>query len=208
MAFIDYGAILKVNNSFINKDKDFFMEKSDMNYICEKTFNKFSNDFVKIQYNFFVCAGDKEFLVCFRKGLVVFISNEKILSFVWDSPFKSQTLFFDNLPSVTIEKLDNEGYTEKAEPFEELFSFSNFKEYKKKRIKYARWIYQQNKNKKFNKIDTNRWRATWEYKNNKYEVIFGYGIDNSTEVWEEIRDNHYNYTEKEKRIINEWFNNG
>lgn len=210
MSCIDYGVMLKVNGVFINKNQDFAMEKSDTGYMCEKAFSKFSNDYLQVQDNFFIYAGDNQFLVCIYKSLIVFISDEKVLNYVWSSPFKTQTLFFDNLPSVTITKLDNDGYMDTLFSFDEnIYCYKSEKEYKKIKLKWAKTLHQRNKRKNFwFKRDTQRWLATWEHNNNKYEVIFGYGVDNCKDIWEEIKDNSYHFTEKEKRIINEWFNNG
>ena len=35
MSMIDYGALLKVDNIFVNKNKDLFMKCSDTGYMCE-----------------------------------------------------------------------------------------------------------------------------------------------------------------------------
>lgn len=58
MAFIDYGALLKVNGEFINKNRDIFMNKSDTGYICEKAKDD-QGDWHSVQGNYFVYAGDE-----------------------------------------------------------------------------------------------------------------------------------------------------
>lgn len=46
---------------------------------------------------------------------------------------------------------------------------------------------------------SNRYKLRFEYKNNLYEVLYGYGVDVDKNKW-------YDVTKKERRYINKWFN--
>lgn len=155
MAIIDYGAILKVNGKFINKNKDLFMEQTDMGYEPQ-------NEDVG-----FVTTGDKNFLLSFFATNVYIYHNDKMIGWIHESPFISETIFNgDNLPNVKIEHLDKNKYLKKYTP---------------------------------------RWKATWDYKDNHYEVIFGMGIDPNEKVWKRIKYNCYDFTDIEREIIDAWF---
>lgn len=51
------------------------------------------------------------------------------------------------------------------------------------------------------------WRniVQFELNGHTYEVIFGYGIDPSEKVWGSIKDEHYEFTDLERQIIDSWF---
>ena len=169
MASIDYGAILKVNDKFINKDCDLFMRMKDCVGFTLKTayHNKYGD--INIDGNYFVYAGDENLLMCFYKGSCVVVSNGVILG-VYSTEFKSETFFLDET-KLTISRLDN---TYKKDEYD---------------CKYRSY----------------RFKATWEYKGNKYECIYGYGIETYSDIWEEIR-NRFDYSKKEVDIIDSWFN--
>lgn len=162
MALIDYGAILRVNGKFINKNCDLFMHSSDTGYVCEQALHP-NGEMIDIDKEFYVYAGDENFMLCFYKGLFYVISHNKIILAKWNILFMSETFYFDGLPSVNVERLDNK---------------------------------------------TQRWLATWIHNGNKYEVIFGYGIDPDEEVWNRIKFDGYKFTDIEREIIDEWFKEG
>lgn len=224
MAMIDYGAILRVNGKFINKNKEMFMESSDTGYVCKKASYNYDGEEheVDIDGNYFVYAGDENFLLCFYKSMAYIIHNNKVIKSIWNNPFLSETFYFDNLPSVTIEHLDKNTY---IEPIESLGTWENYvkenwigatgkeklselengsKRYKLfcKRLK---GIARERKNSdKWHKYKTQRWKATWEYNGNKYEVIYGYGIEPNKEVWNNCKYD-YGFTDVERKIIDKWF---
>lgn len=225
MAMIDYGAILKVNGKFINKNnEDLFMKCSDTGYVCKKaSYNYDGKEYeIDIDGNFFVYAGDENFLLCFYKSTAYAIHNNKVVKSIGNNPFLSETFYIDNLPSVTIEHLDKNTY---IEPIESLKTWENYvkenwigatgkeklselengyKEYKwfQKRLKY---IGRCNRRKDGYKYKTQRWKATWDYNGNKYEVIFGYGIDSNEKVWNDIKFDYYGFTDIEREVIDKWF---
>lgn len=69
--------------------------------------------------------------------------------------------------------------------------------------KYIRLAKRRHRCKPF-KYLTDRYIAEWDYDGNHYEVIYGYGIDPQKDVWDSIK-NEWNFTEKEKEIIDTWF---
>ena len=58
MASVDYGAILRKNGIFVNKDKGLFMNmKEAVGYSLEKI-ERGNEDTIQIEGDFFVYAGD------------------------------------------------------------------------------------------------------------------------------------------------------
>lgn len=229
MSAIDYGALLKVNDKFINKNKDLFMNCSDTGYICNEA--EYYDDYqdkwetIPIGGNYYVYAGDEKFLVVFYKSLFRVIHNNKIICNRWNDPFISETIYFDELPSIKVEYLDKNLYVEPVESLgtwkdyvkenwqntsgnEKLSELENghkrYKWFMKALKRNARYIKHLNK---YDKYRTPRWLATWDYNGNHYEVIFGYGIDPNEKVWNDIKYDSYDFTDIEREIIDIWFNN-
>ncbi|MBS5083240.1 MAG: hypothetical protein KH031_24155 [Clostridiales bacterium] len=220
MAMIDYGALLRINGKFINKNIGLFMNQSNTGYILEKARYKNSsvNDkYININGNFYVYAGDKNLLLTFHKGSFYVISNGIILKSISFVPFIAETFYINDI-SIKVAHLepDIQANSDKIETWKEFVRNNwinatgeekiydlehGFQEYKRfiKRVKRARRnsIY---------KYRTNRWNVEWKYNGDKYEVIFGYGIDPNIETWNEIKNNSYGFTEKEINIIDKWFN--
>ena len=229
IAFIDYGALLKVNGKFINKNGDLFMDCSDTGYICDKAtyFDEYQNKETEIYIagDYYVYAGDKNFMLCFYKGLMRVISNNKQICSRWNIPFASETIYLDGFPSIHVQHLDKNIYTipveslgtwkdfvkqywigatgdEKLSDLE--YGYKRFKQFRKAAKKRARY---RRSPKRYDRYRTGRWLATWEYNGNHYEVIFGYGIDPDEKIWERIKfdDDGYEFTDVERNIIDSWF---
>lgn len=220
MAMVDYGALLRVNGKFVNKNCNLFMESSNTGYSLEKArfadVSIYDKD-VDIDGNFYVYAGDENLLLTFYKGYFYVISNEKILKVVSNVSFISETFYIDSVkikvshlePELQIERYDVETWKDyvkehwiNATGNEKLNELCNgLKEYKRfikrsKRKAEGRNAY---------KDRTQRWLAQWEHNGDMYEVIFGYGIDPNEEVWNDIKHSSYGFTKREVEIIDEWF---
>ena len=221
MAAIDYGALLKVNGKFINKNGELFMDASDTGYILENAKYKDTSIYdkdVDIDGNFYVYAGDKDLLLTFYKGFFYVISDGLILTAVSNVPFISET-FNINGVKIKVSHLELELQIDEGEDVgtwkdfvrehwrgatgeEKLSQLENgLKQYKiflkkLKRKASGRDVY---------KDRTQRWIAGWEHNGDKYEVIFGYGIDPCEEVWNDIKNDSYGFTKREIKIIDGWF---
>ena len=226
MAMIDYGAMLRVNGKFINKNQGMFMQSSDTEYVCEKAIEKDGRE-IDVNGNYFVYAGDENFLIVFYKGCYKVISKGKVILSEWNMPFSSQTYLLDNLPALKIsrlstrfdvDKLESEGSWKNYvienwvdangdEPLSELEG--GRREYKKF-LKRAKRRFYFNKHNKGCKYRPFRFLAEWEYDGRKYEVIFGYGIEPNEDVWDKIKngDNGYGFRKEEIEIIDNWFQKG
>ena len=221
MAMIDYGALLRVDGKFINKNKGMFMDSSDTGYVCNKATDKEGN-VVNIDRNYFVYAGDKNFLLVFYKGLYKVISNEEIIFSQWDMPFNAETHYFEGLTNVKVSQLSKwyeivetdrigtwedfvkeywAGTTGKEKLSELADGYKYFKRFRK-RCKKAAYV---NRHGGAYKTRSCRYIAEWEYNGHKYEVIFGYGIDNDEKVWNEIKNKSYGFREDEIELIDSWF---
>ena len=205
LALIDYGSLLRVNGKFINKNCDLFMHSSDTGYVCEQATCS-NGEQINIDGNFYVYAGDENFMLCFYKQQFCVISHNKILRYEYNLPFLSETFYFDNLPDVRIDQLDRELRTNYyCSPWDEhdkqfiLWQYG----YKNGYLKILRHVNQCKKIRKKNY--SGRYLATWNYNGNKYEVIFGYGIDPDEEVWNRIKFDGYEFTDVEREIIDRWF---
>lgn len=210
MSMIDYGVIIKKNGEFINKDKGLFMK-------CPN----FVHD--KYRDNYFCYLGDKDCYVMTYKGCLIVVINGEMEWICYDSPFLSQTRYCENF-NIKIEHLDKnyvyEYYEDYGKSWEELVDeyyyypkYDGERSYDPYDLEYGNEFYkrmlkikkQMSRTKGIcYKYLTNRYRATWEYKGDKYEIIFGYGIDNKEDVWYNIRDK-WKYTDNERSIIDEWF---
>lgn len=231
IAFIDYGALLKVNGKFINKNDDLFMYCSDTGYVCDKAtyFDEYQNKETEIDIagNYYVYAGDENFMLCFYKGLMRVISNNKQICSRWNIPFASETIYLNGFPSIHVQHLDKNIY---IEPVESLGTWKDFvkqywigttgdeklyelegghERYKRFRKMLKRNARDRKNPKRWDRYRTGRWLATWEYNEKKYEVIFGYGIDPDEETWERIKfddeNGGYGFTDIEREIIDSWF---
>lgn len=226
MSMIDYGALLRINGEFINKNLGLFMNYSDTGYMCKKAlYNYDSKEYeIDIDGNYFVYAGDENFFLCFYKGLAYIIHKNKVIKSIWNNSFLSETFYFDALPSITIEHLDKNIYIEQIESLgtwenyvkenwigatgkEKISELENGRRNYKWFHKRLKQISRQRKNPRYwIKYKTSRWKATWDYNGNHYEVIYGYGIDPNEKVWNDIKFDHYEFTDVEREIIDEWFN--
>ena len=179
MAMIDYGAILRVDGKFINKNKGMFMETSDTGYKPpeEAIYTRY-DEVIKIKNNYFVYAGDENFLVCFYKTVIVIVSNGKVIVGGWSFPFKEETFFIDSLPSVKISHLDKQKYPDDSyilDDFDKGIIESDRRNNKKKQIciwhKIIKRLKRWHKNKS-NYYYSNRYIATWDYNGHHYECIY------------------------------------
>lgn len=219
MAAIDYGALLRVNGVFINKNENLFMDKSNTGYVLDKArYEDISIYDINIDGDFYVYAGDKNLLLTFYKGFFYVISDGSILMAVSNVPFISET-FYINGVQIKVSHLDPELQIDEGEDIgtwkdyvkehwrgatgdEKLSQLeSGSKRYKiflkKLKRKASGW--------NVHKDRTQRWIAEWDHSGNKYEVIFGYGIDPCENVWSDIKYNSYGFTKREIEIIDDWF---
>ena len=215
MAMIDYGALLRVDGKLVNNEM--FMDASDTGYVCEKAYYPKYDEDININGNYFVYAGDEELLLCFYKCQCLVISNNKVITGIWSVPFASETFFLPNNVNLKISHLDKEL---KIEPLLKSTNFEDFmreeysdhylesiSEYKLKNERkwFKKMVKKSHTNKNIcYKYRTNRYLAEWDYKGKHYEVIFGYGIDADKEVFGDIK-HLYDFTDTERKIIDEWF---
>lgn len=219
MAAIDYGALLRVNGKFINRNCGLFMDASNTGYVLERARYEDASIYdkdVDINGNFYVYAGDKDLLLTFYKGYCYVISNELIIETVSNSPFISETLHIGDArikvshldPNLQIDRDNSETWEEFVEGNwidttgkEKLCELRNGL---RRRREFLRRAKARNRYKGF-KYRTNRWIAEWEHNGDKYEVIFGSGIDPCEKVWNDIKHDSYGFTKKEIETIDEWF---
>lgn len=198
MAFIDYGALLRINDKFINKNQDMFMD-----LIYETAIDDKGNEY-NINGNYFVGAGDKNFYLVFYKKFFHIISNGKIIYTYGNSPFNSEIFYFDNFSNVKIEHIDKNIYFRNYNflyNYDKEFYLKKFGK-KKGQLKINR-KYKKSRRKCYS-YKTDKYLATWEYDGNKYEVIFGYNIECNEKYYNDIK-NTYEYTDIEIELIDSWF---
>lgn len=219
MAAIDYGALLRVNGEFINKNKNLFMDVSNTGYFLEKaryTDTDIYDKDIDIR-SFYVYAGDENLLLTFYKGYFYVISSEKIIKEVSNVPFISETFYLEEVkikvshldPDIQVEEDDIGTWKEYVKEHwvdatgeEKLSDLQNgFREYKR----FIKRLKRKVSGRSAYKYRTNRWIAEWEHKSDKYEVIFGYGIDPNIFVWNDIKNEAYGFTKREIAVIDGWF---
>lgn len=209
MAFIDYGAMLRIDGRFVNKNTSLFMKVSDTGYEPPE-YVEYEGAKFNIRGNYFVYAGDEEFLICFYKNIYIIISNGEVLKASYGDNISRISYIFPQC-EVTIKHLDNNKYIWKEAVTLDEFDKNHIKVTKCKQ--YIRIIHRQCK--RANRLKRNkgswvydkspRYIATWEYKGRKYECIFGYGIDPQRDVWDDIKYNRYYFSDIERNIIDSWF---
>lgn len=194
MAYTDYGAILKIDGVFVNKDKGLFADmKESVGFEIDKL--AYDGYDIPVSESYFVYAGGEHMLLCFYKGNCLLISDGKIIGWL-DTEFLSEVFYLKELPNVKISKLDKV----KHKYIEEL-NFTLKKHYNKNEwYKYVKRHMRYLKNEAY----SYRFKAEWEYNGHTYECIYGYGIDPNTETWERIKRD-YDFSEKEVEEINKWF---
>ena len=205
MAFIDYGALLRINGKFVNKNRELFMESSSSGEIIGDA----SCSDIKphhIEGNYFVVAGDKNFCLCFYKTRFIAVLNKKIIKTWYNSGFNKET-FDVNRIKISIKMIDPEyeldyyGVPDEDTYLRYVYNYGKRRGaliFQRRYKKARKVVYKHKHGQKF--------LATWEYNGDKYEVIFGYGIDPSEEMYNDIKLNSYNYSKKEIKLIDEWFN--
>ena len=211
MASLDYGALLKVNGNFINKNGDLFMGASDTGFIFNKAFNPSLNEEIHVHGNYYVYAGDENLLLCFYKTTFTIISNGVVVCNYsnYTNSFDKEEIYMDNLPVIKVERLSGVAREDiscmpETDGKERLiqrygYSYGLLKWYRE-------WkSYERNKRAHSNMSKTNRFKASWEYNGNKYEVIYGYGIDPSEMRWNKIKTDSYGFSEDEIELIDKWF---
>lgn len=212
MAFLDYGALLKVDDIFINRN-EFFMKESNTGYIpTEKTSSEYGSK--PIKGNFFVFAGDRHFLIAFYKtGFAVFSEGKCIdVNFLLDDeedPFPNCQLFsYENLPTVSVELIDKTWYDHYLdigwESEKECIDFYGEEEGRKE---YARAVAISKES--IGKIRRTSFKATWEYNDHTYECLFGYALDSSDKYYFELvkKDNPYKLSKVEIEALASFFEN-
>lgn len=204
MATIDYGALLRVDGKLINRGQ-MFMDSSDTGYICEKALHS-DGKYYDIDGDYFVYAGDQNFMIVFYKGSFKVISHEKVILSEWNMGFASYTYFLHGLPTLKVSRLSKKRLTYDSwrcyESYDEFLKFSGSRSIKK----YLRIVKRIGRDKRVRKgYYPYRFLAEWYYDGRHYEVIFGYGIDTDENVWKRIRNDSYDFNEDEKEIIDRWF---
>ena len=222
MAMIDYGALLRVDDKLINKNTDMFMTASDTGHVAK---NIIDTDGVPrdVDGNYFVYAGDEHFCIAFYKGMYKVISDGRVIYSAWNIPFNSETHLFEGLPTLKVSRLSKDFEIEKVsrgETWEEyvrehwigatgkesVYHLSDGKNRLKLFRKSLKRYAYLNRHGGLGKVRPYRFLAEWEYKGKKYEVIFGYGIDNEEKTWNEIKDKAYGFRTEEVKVIDSWFN--
>lgn len=211
MSIMDYGAILRVNGKFVNKNEDLFMEKSDTGYVCEKALHD-DGKYYDIDGDYFVYAGDEDLLFCFYKGMAKAVSHNKVIWTGWNFPFKSETFYINDNVKITVKRLDSKYYVDYIPHIDQ--NDYEYMVYKRGKRRADIW-----RNRFYKNIHmvlsgrcgsytrrSYRFLAEWEHNGKSYEVIFGSGIDPDEQVWENIKNTSYNFSKTEIEIIDSWFN--
>ncbi len=207
MAMMDYGALLRVNGKFINKDKGMFVDMKDQcGFELERAYTK--KDCYDISGNYFVYAGKPDLLLVFYKTHFHVIQNGRVIRTWWAGNWVFNNEIF-NVGSVDIsvgvidKDLHREYYGSDFDELDREFYLYNYGKrlgnmHIQRRFKRTRRNYGLVKG-------SSKYIATWEFNSDKYEVIFGYGIDPTEKVYNDIKYDSYGYTTNEIKLIDSWF---
>ena len=196
MSIMDYGAIVKKNDVFINKNQDLFQNmKEAVGFELDKAIDNKGYSY-NIDGSNYVYIGDENLMVCFYKCGFTVISSGKVIrrgnGFDWN-----EVNYNIENTILNIKHLDNTEYVEDG-----WFNIYDREDFDSE-IEWLRYIKRVNrmKKKRLFKSKTSRFIATLEYNGDKYEVIFGYGIDT---CYNDEIGKAYGYSEIEKQIMKEW----
>jgi len=216
MAFIDYGALLRVDGKFVNKDTDLFMDASDTGYVCDTAIDLDGSE-IRVDGNYYIYAGDENLLICFYKTKLVIISGGKVIKRIWRPQFASETL--KDPVRLSIRRLDPERRSPHDwEHWEEyaavrygtpVAGYLPLNKLQRGEKIFRLWMRQAKRHRRAAKRDcyySARYLAEWDHDGRHYEVIFGYGIDPASDVWADIRTgDNYDFSDTERKIIDDWF---
>lgn len=208
MSMIDYGALLRINGEFVNKNGDLFADMKDMcGFELEEAVEKSNGETrtVQINNNFYVYAGTPEFFLCFYKTYFLVVSNGVVIANYFGSQINSETIYtpFTNIKISHLDKEYRNHYYNRFDDFDKEYLKSRYGKNKAalkilRNIKHSQHIAYRYK--------SSRYLSEWEFGGNKYEVMFGYGIDPDQDVWERINaDDAYSFSQVEIDQINSWF---
>lgn len=222
MSAIDYGALLRIDGKFINKNGDLFMDMADavgceIEKVCDLKGREYS-----ISGDWYVYAGEYDLYLCFYKGYFIVVKNNVVVFTYIGSPHIAETFKISGIPEISVRHLDPElrktikkgkSWTEYVKDTyigatgkETLSELQNGQYIYKKFLRRAKQIGRKNRSGSYGKDRSYRYLASWEYNGRKYEVIFGYGIDPNEAVWNNIKNTSYgHFSETEKKIIDKWF---
>lgn len=209
MAAIDYGALLRVDGVFVNKNQDLFMGTFNTGYVCEYATDKNGTEH-RIDGNFYVCAGDKDFMLAFCMTHFVAISNNRILREV-RLRHVGMEIMIPGYPNVKVVHIDK--------AYRKSTLFSRFDDDHREHIirihgkrkgtkvlrKCAKRLYaaKHGHAKAYNFL-SRIYYATWNHNGHKYEVIYGYGVDPNEDVWNDIKYK-WDFSDVEREYIDSWF---
>lgn len=160
MAMIDYGAIVKKNGVFINKNDGLFMNTDNMDIpemvTDHSQFGHGETDYFNHDYYVFIGDGtiDGRWIGFYKTWAACVIDHERVY-LIRDDTGNIDVLGFE---PITIEELCPRRFLLKT-----------------------------------------------MFGEDKYEVIYGYGIDPSEEVWNRIKNTSYDFSDKERALIDSWF---
>lgn len=208
MSMIDYGALLRIDGKFINRDGDLFMDMQEaVGFTLDKAqyFYDGKDHEIDINGDFYVYAGMPEFFLTFYKTHFYIISNGKIIKSVSPDERINEYSFYIKGVKITVFQLDKKWRNNYYEKYDD---------YDKERLHYLHgkkranvMIYRQAKKSRriSYRYKSCRHIAKWEYNGKNYEVLYGYGVEPNYDVWNRIKDESYDFSDDEKKIINSWF---
>lgn len=207
MAMIDYGAILKINGKQINDSM--FMECPD--WVPEFCRNDSYVD-QRIKNNYFVYAGDYDFYICFYKTYAVVCSRNKVIGHLGIKNSRESFMFPG--ANVTVQRIDKNLYRHSYIDMNVLREFledweCDLNHFNMKDSIYRNYIRlckkSTGKHSHYRDYNSDKFVASWDYKGNHYEVAFGYGVEPDEEVYNDIKNDHYEYNDVEREFFDNWF---
>lgn len=179
MAMIDYGSVVKKNGKII-QNKMFMDMKETVGFVIDKelTFKSmYRKQLYDEDYNI---IGYKD-----KEQIRTVIPNNNFFSYIGDKEllilvYKGTLIFISNGEII---KIQNDLWLDYDLPYElQKLEFTlNNVDFKIKRL-----------------FNQNRYKLRFTYKEDLYEVLYGYGVDINKEYW-------YDVSPRERRYINKWF---
>lgn len=191
MAMIDYGTILVRNDKIMNYGQFFMDGVTDRgSKIPDELDCPWSRvGKILINGNYYACAGDNNFMLCFYKTYFTAIVKGEAKGNVW----------LGQAGSWNGTRSDEYSFVTKN-PYEKIFNLfgcgvmisctcldPNIRVYESYKA-YSR-----------------RFKVSFIYNGDRYDIYTGYGIDSKEEVYEKIKFTAYDFSDNERDILDEVF---
>lgn len=184
MASIDYGTVLVKNGELIDTKE--VMKRTDMGIPFDRIVSNIVNDH-NVDFSGSVIIGDEDFCITFWKTHATIIICGHVCGQIWYGRASSFA--------------SNDFHISTKAPYERRFNvFNSGVDIIIESIDPAGCMDDCGY-----RYYSDKYHIYFEYKGNRYDIYTGYGIDADVDVYNDIKFDHYGYTETERCVLDKVF---